>query len=198
MKTIRNLILTLIALASAALAAWFIFRPSDNAPVTVRPGVVTDVRQMVRLCAVDIYSEIPVIDTVNNKVIMAIQKQRGLVSFDLERLDIDTSGDTVRVILPREIVELYESADDRAFEVIDTKGLGLFTSDRLTNDEDNIVKRRIYSRSLERLYKEGVIADARREAQGQLAKMLNRHYRRPVAVRDTTPRGTRPAAIPRN
>ena len=44
---------------------------------------------MVRLCAVDIYSEVPVLDTIDNKVMFAVQKQKGSVLFDIENMQVD-------------------------------------------------------------------------------------------------------------
>lgn len=181
---------TLIVLALIGTGIWYLVHEYRKPPVvTVQPGVVRDVKTMARLCTVEIYSEIPVLDTVNGKVIMAIQKQQGSVSFDLEKLNIDDSGDTVRFILPPEIIELHESTDDDAFRVIDTKSLSLLGSDRFTNDEDNIVKRRLRARSIERLYTDGVIANARKEGRRQMAQLFSTFYRKPVLVTDTTPRG---------
>ncbi len=189
-KLLIYIVPTLIVLAVLGAAIWYVAREYRKPPViTVRPAVVKDVKTMARLCSVEIYSEVPVLDTVNGKVIMAVQKQRGSVSFDLEKLNVDASGDTVRFILPPEIVELYESTDDDAFKVIDTKSLSLLGSDRLTNEEDNIVKRRLRSRSIERLYKDGVIANARKEGRRQMAQLFSTFYRKPVLVTDTTPRG---------
>lgn len=188
---IKRYVTIILVVATIALAAFFIIRnlTAKKETITVRPAVVTDVKSMARLCTVEIYSEIPVKDTVGSKVILAVQKQRGSVSFDMDRLDVDASGDTVRAILSPEIVELYESTDDNAYDVIDTKSLSLLRSGKLTNAEDNIVKQRIRKRSIHRLYKEGVIANARKEARTNLASLLGKLYRKPVVVRDTMPKG---------
>ncbi|MDE7160644.1 MAG: hypothetical protein K2O24_07370 [Muribaculaceae bacterium] len=181
----------LLILGVAVTAGYrYLSKEFRKPPVTtVRPAVVKDVKTMARLCTVDIYSELPVLDTINGKVIMAVQKQRGSVSFDLEKLHVDSSGDTVRFCLPPEIVELYEATDDDAYEVIDTKSLSMFRSGTLTNAEDNTVKRRLHARSLERLYKDGVIANARKEGRQQMARLFSAFYRKPVLVTDSTPRG---------
>ena len=188
-----RLILTVVivaALVAGVIIVWRSITRTDSGPeVYVRPAVISDIRDMARLCTVEIYSELPVQDTIDNKVIVAVQKQHGTVSFDMEKLDIDTSGDTVRAILPPEIVELYESTDDNAYKVVDTKGLGLLSSDRLTNEQDNRFKERLRARSIERLYRDGVVANARKEARRQLAHLLSNAYRRTVVVRDTIPKG---------
>lgn len=190
-----RLILWGVIIAAITVGAVYLWRSitrTDSGPeVYVRPAVIKDVHEMARLCTVEIYSELPVQDTIDNKVIVAVQKQQGSVSFDMDRLDIDDSGDTIRVILPPEIVDLYESTDDNSYQIIDTKGLGLLTTDRLTNDQDNRFKQRLRSRSIDRLYRDGVVANARKEARRQLAQLLSQAYRRTVVVRDTMPRGRR-------
>ncbi len=182
--------LIIIALvAGAGVIVWQSVRPKREVTVTVAPAVVRDVREMARLCTVEIYSELPVQDTVDNKVIVAVQKLRGYISFDVDNLRVDDSSDTVRAVLPPEIIEIFESTDDDAFRVIDTKGLGLLSSDRLTNSQDNRFKNKLRLRAERRLYEEGVVANARKEARQQLAHLLSRAYQRPVVVRDSMPRG---------
>lgn len=156
----------------------------------VAEGKVTDLRQLAEICTVEIYSEVPVLDTVNQKVLFGIQKQRGSVSFDLERLRIDSDGDTVRVVLSPEIVELYESTDPHSWEVVDTKSLQLLGSGRLTAEEDNLVKSHIKAKSIRELYRNGTIRRARAEACMNLESLYSKIYRKPVSVTDPTPDGT--------
>lgn len=194
-----KLLLWLVIVAALTVGAVYVWRSitrTDSGPeVYVRPAVIRDVREMARLCTVEIYSELPVQDTIDNKVIVAVQKQHGTVSFDIDRLDIEDSADTIRTTLPPEIVELYETTDENAYTVIDTKGIGLLVTDRLTNDQDNRFKQRLKRRSIERLYRDGVIANARKEARRQLAQLLSNAYRRTVVVRDTIPRGKKVTLI---
>ncbi len=163
----------------------------------VAEGKVADLRQLAEICTVDIYSEVPVLDTVNQKVLFGIQKQRGSVSFDLEKLQVNADGDTVRVVLSPEIVELYESTDSNSWEVVDTKSLRLLGNGRLTAEEDNLVKSHIRAKSIRELYRNGTIRRARAEACTNLQSLYSRIYRRPVVVTDPTPGGTRAAAIHR-
>ena len=116
-----KLILTatvVIAVVAAALYLYFSLS-SPKKTIDVDKGKVSRIETMARLCTVDIYSEVPVLDTINDKVMFAIQKQKGSVSFDLEKLKVDADGDTVQITLPPEIVELYESMDKNSWEVID-------------------------------------------------------------------------------
>ncbi len=161
--------------------------PKREPKVEVSPGVVHDIASYARLISVDLYAEVPVLDTINNKVIFGIQKQSGSISFDIEGLRADTVGDTVRVTLPREIIELYESTEPHAWEVVDTKNistLGFIKSSRLTAEEENAVKRNIRARSIRRLEADGTIKRARAEAAANLRDLLEKVYRKPVVVED--------------
>ncbi|MDE7115870.1 MAG: hypothetical protein K2O56_05545 [Muribaculaceae bacterium] len=132
----------------AIVAGFIYFHLKSPAKTDIETGKArtNEIESMARLCAVDIYSEIPVLDTIDDKVIFGIQKQSGSISFDIDKLKVDTLGDTVRIILPPEIVELYESTEDNSWEVIDTKNigvLGVLRSDKLTDREENMVKAEI-------------------------------------------------------
>lgn len=155
----------------------------------VSKGKVSDVKQLAELCTVEIYSEVPVLDTVHDKVLFGIQKQRGSISFDLEKMEVDASGDTVRVVLPPEIVNLYESTDPNSWEVVDTKSLKPFQSGKFTAEEDNIVKSRIKEKSVRALYKNGTIKRAREEAAENLRVIYEKVFRKPVKVIDPIPNG---------
>lgn len=183
---IKNYIIAALLVIVAAGAAWFLLQPKESS-ITVDPGRANVAETMARLCTVDIYSEVPVLDTINDKVIFAVQKQTGSVSFDLEKMAVDTTGDTVRIILPPEIVELYEATEKDSWKVIDTKNIGrfgAFRSSRLSDAEENAVKARIKKNSLRMLYDKGVIRRAREEGSRSLREMLEMVYRRPVIVTD--------------
>lgn len=184
---IKNYIIAALLVIVAAGAAWFLLQPKESS-ITVDPGRANVAETMARLCTVDIYSEVPVLDTINDKVIFAVQKQTGSVSFDLEKMAVDTTGDTVRIILPPEIVELYEATEKDSWKVIDTKNIGkfgAFRSSRLSDAEENAVKARIKKNSLRMLYDKGVIRRAREEGSRSLREMMEMVYRRPVIVTDT-------------
>ena len=172
-----------------AVVCALMLRPEAKPKVEVSAGHIHNIETYVRLCSVDIYSEVPVLDTINNKVIFGIQKQSGSITFDIERLRADTVGDTVRVILPKEIVELYESTAPDSWQVVDTKNisvLGFMKSSRLTAEEENMVKNRIKDHTLRRLYKDGTIARARREGAENLKFLLEKVFRKPIEVTDST------------
>ncbi len=187
-------IITFVIIAAIAFLGWQLYRyfqrPEEIEVLPTKPG---DVKEMARLCSMDIYNEVSVLDTVNSKVIFAVQKQSGSISFDMENLQIDDTGDTVRIVLPREIVEVYESNEKNAWEVIDTKAIGpmaFLRSNKFTTAEENRVKSKIKAKSIRRLYSNGTIRQARKDAVRNLSQLMEGVYRKPVIVTDPTPNGT--------
>lgn len=189
----RNLILiAFVVIAIAAAALYFLFA-TPKKTIDVSKGHVSKIETMAQLCAVEIYSEVPVLDTINDKVMFAVQKQKGSVSFDLEKMKVDADGDTVTVTLPQEIVELYEATEDNSWEVIDTKAIGsmaMFRSDKFTDEEENMLKAHIKENSRRLLYRNGTIQRARAEGARILQSLMEKIYRKPVKVIDPTPKGT--------
>ena len=122
-KALKYIILLILA-AAIAFFGWQLYRylqhPEEIEVLPSKPG---DVKEMARLCSMEIYNEVSVLDTVNSKVIFAVQKQSGSISFDMENLQVDDSGDTIKIVLPREIVDIYESNEKTGWEVIDTKAI---------------------------------------------------------------------------
>lgn len=186
-------IIPVIILAILTFVGWQVYRyfqrPEEIEVFPSRPG---DVKEMVRLCSMEIYNEVPVQDTVNFKVMFAIQKQSGSITFDVENLMVDDSGDTVRIQLPREIVEIYESKEKNAWQVIDTKAIGpmaFLRNDKFSLEEENRVKAKLKSRSIARLYSNGTVRQARKDAVDNLTRLMEAAYRKTVNVSDPTPEG---------
>ncbi len=188
-------IIPLILAAAIAFCGWQLYRyfqrPEEIEVLPSKPG---DVKEMARLCSMEIYNEVSVLDTVNYKVIFAVQKQSGSITFDMENLKIDDSGDTIKIVLPREIVEVYEANEKNAWEVIDTKAIGpmaFLRSNKITAAEENRVKSKLKSKAIKRLYDNGTIRQARKDATENLTRLMESVYRKPVVVSDPTPNGTR-------
>lgn len=191
-KALKYLILLILAVAIAFLG-WQLYRyfqrPEEIEVLPTKPG---DVKEMARLCSMEIYNEVSVLDTVNSKVMFAVQKQTGSITFDMEHLNVDDSGDTVRIILPREIVEVYESDEKNAWEVIDTKAIGpmaIIRSNKFTAAEENRVKSKLKAKAIRRLYSNGTVKKARKDAVENLTRLMEGVYRKPVVVTDPTPNG---------
>lgn len=186
-------IIPLILAAAIAFLGWQLYRymqrPEEIEVLPSKPG---DVKEMARLCSMEIYNEMSVLDTVNSKVIFAVQKQSGSISFDMENLQVDDSSDTVKIILPREIVDIYESDEKNAWEVIDTKAIGpmaFLRSNKLSSAEENRVKSKLRSKAIRRLYSNGTVKQARKDAVENLTRMMEGVYRKPVIISDPTPNG---------
>ena len=184
----------LILTALLAFAGWLLYRnfqkPEEIEVLPTRPG---DVKEMARLCSMELYNEVSILDTVNSKVMFAVQKQTGSISFDMEHMQIDDTGDTIRVILPPEIVELNESSEKNAWQVIDTKAIGpmsILRSNKFSISEENRVKSKIKAKSIKRLYANGTVRQARKDAVKNLSRLMEGIYRRPVIVTDPTPEGS--------
>ncbi len=193
MTKVLKYIIPIVIISVIGFFGWQLYRyfhrPDEIEVFPSRPG---DVNEMVRLCTMEIYNEVPVLDTVNFKVIFAVQKQSGSISFDIEHLDIDESGDTIRIMLPREIVEVFESTEKNSWQVIDTKAIGpmaILRTNKFTLEEENRVKAKLKTKSIARLYSNGTIRQARKDAVDNLTRMLETAYRKPVIVTDPTPDG---------
>lgn len=190
---IKNIKILIAVIAGVVIiGVLYFYLHSPNKSIDVSQGKINKVETMAQLCAIDLYNEVPILDTINNKAICAIQKQKGSISFDLENMKIDETGDSVKIILSPEIVEIYESTDDNSWEVIDTKAVGLLSSlrsDRLTDDEENNVKTKIKEKSKMILYHNGTIERARAEGAKNLQMLMEKVFRKPVIVIDPTPKG---------
>ncbi len=193
MKKLYKFVIALSLLVIAAAAIYLVIKmPRPTERLEIAPARIADIKELAQLCAIEIYTEMPVLDTVNNKVMFAVQKQSGSISFDMENLHADDSGDTVRVTLPPEIVDLYESTAPNSWEVIDTKAIGpmaMLRSDKFTLQEENLVKSRVRQKSVKQLYTNGTVRKAREEGAAELKRFLEVAYRKPVIVSDPTPDG---------
>lgn len=186
-KGIIKAAIFVIAAFAIAVCVFFYLNSNKKEKITVDEGRINEVKTMVRLCTMEIYREVPVLDTINDKVIVAIQKQQGSISFDIENLDIIDTGDTVRLQLPKETVTMRESTEDNSWQVIDTKNIGFMgaiRNDRLSDREENRVKDKLRRNAVRALYEDGTVAHARAQATKNLETMLEKLYLKPAVVED--------------
>lgn len=185
--------LILAALAAAAIiAVWGYFKlGTDNVEKTeIQPAKPIDLRPIARLCTMEIYREATVLDTVNGKVLFGIQKQRGEISFDIEDLprrflelpDTLRRADTLHIKLPQARIELLEATEPDSWRVLDTKSLSLFKSAVMSASEENQAKRKAIKRAKQRLYDDGTVEWARKEAAATLERTLPVLTGHPVKV----------------
>lgn len=186
-------ILILLALLIAGGAAWWLLRPKGDSgeKIEIEPGRVADLRAIAELCATEFYREASVLDTVKNKVIFGIQKQRGSITFCLDSLPAEIAvtsvrdslpQDTLRLRLPKEKIEVLEATDKDSWRVIDTKSTTLFGSSVMTPDEENVAKRRAVEKTRRHLYADGTVKRSRDEAAATLSSLLSTISGRPVKV----------------
>lgn len=182
-----------ILVVGLTLMIIFISLHEHRVEITTREARIKDIKAVAQLSSIEIYNDVPIVDTINNKVMFAMQKQKGSIAFDLEKIIIDSDGDTVKIILSPEIVNLYESTEPKSWEVLDSKAIGwnrMFRSDEITDKEESILKGKIKDRAIKQLYSSGVIERARSEGALTLQGFMELIYRKPVRIIDPTPKGS--------
>lgn len=195
MKTIRNYIILIFIICACGAGLYFWLRsnlPASEEKITIEQGKIVDLRPIAELCAMEIYRETFISDTINHRVIYGLQKQQGRITFDIETLPArvkvslhqgdSLSNDTLRLHLPKEKVEIFESAEPDSWRVIDTKSLRLFESSKMTQAEENMAKRNAIERTRKALYHDGTVQRARHEAAVTLTRMASAMTGRPVIV----------------
>lgn len=189
-RLIIRTIICAVIVAAVAVAAWQLWPRDENSPRGMHAASVKEIRDMARLCSTEIYDEVPLRGSVGTKHMFARVLLQGSISFDIDSLQATVDADTVRVILPPEIVELRESTDPEAYVVVDTWNTKFFGSDNLTVAEENAIKRKMLDHRIRHIYARGYVRRARAEASRSLASMLRAVYGRPVIVYDPTRAGT--------
>lgn len=188
MKIIYSIIILLV-LGAAAVVDYMWYSAPEASRVTVHEAKITDVSPMLRLCSVEIYDDVPIKATIGSRHIFARVALNGSVSFDLDNIEMTQQGDTINVTLPREIVEIYESTDPGAYQVIDTWNDSFMGSSNFTADEENKIKGKIRDSYRRAIYTNGYVERARKEAVTNLTAMLHGLTGKTVIVTDPSPKG---------
>lgn len=199
MKTRNILRISVIAIAVAAFIAIVagtivLFRSCTKEPepadgISVNAVRVAEIKSMVRLCALEIYQEVPVKASIGRRHLVASQTIEGQITFDVEHLRIDSRGDTLFVFLPPEQITLRESTRPGAYKVIDTWSDAFLGNGHFTADEENAVKRRVLQQMKKEMYTKGYVREARRTAIASLAALLASAPETTVIVTDPSPDG---------
>lgn len=147
---------------------------SEPAPERVKmtEARITDLRPMAELCTVDFVEDVPIKARIGKKHIFARTTLKGSISFDMEGVTPEYSGDTIRVRLPKEKIEILESTAPDSYEVIDTWNESLFGSGRFSTAEENAVKAKVKDNYRKGLYRRGYVSRAQKEARENLKGML--------------------------
>lgn len=180
-------------LLAAGLGVWSYFRKPDPVDPHIFPARVKAIKQMVELCTLEINEEMCLKDSINGKWLIAKEKIRGSVRFDIDRIAISQRGDTLVVKLPPERVVILESDDADAYRVLDTWDGRNFFPRRLTAREENIIKGRWRKRIIDRMYDKGHVSHARRNAVATLSSLISQ-LKGNIVVIDTMPSGLLPSA----
>lgn len=188
LTAIRLLIVLIVVAGVAGLAIWLKSSPETDS-ARIEDARIKDVRSLAQLCAMEIYEEIPIKAHIGTRHLFARQRLRGSISFDIDKLVIDASGDTVREALPPETVEIYESTEPDSYKVIDTWNTRFLGSDKFTAAEENSIKAKAREQWIKRQYASGTVRRARAEATVNLRDMLSTIYQKPAIVFDPTPNG---------
>lgn len=192
MKTVRTIIIALAVIALGYII-WIVSRPGAEQHYKTDPAHVKAVKNMVELCTTEIREEIPIKDSINGKWIVARQVVNGKIRFDINKLRMESRGDTTVIYLPEERVDILEDASPEAYKVLDTwDGRSTFFPRTLTAAEENTLKTRWQSRIRKKIYARGYVVRARREAMATLTSLLKAMHGpdTPVIVIDPTPNGT--------
>lgn len=161
----------------------------QSGDITIDGAMVKEVESMVRLCSMDIYEETPVKATIGNRHLFGRITIKGSITFDLERIVLKMSGDTLRVQLPPEKVEILESTDKDSYIVIDTWNDRFMGSGSFTTAEENKIKEKVKQNAIKSIYRKGYVKRARAEAAENLTAMLSALTSKPVVVTDPIPEG---------
>ncbi len=188
MKTLYKFLSLIVIMAICATMAWLYLSPGKSR-LTVHDATVREVKDMVRLCTVEIYEEVPVRGHVGDRHLVAREVLVGSISFDLDGLRLDMTADTIHVTLPREIVEVRESTEPGAYVVIDNWNDRLFGRANITAEEENMMKKLTLDSFIRAVYSKGYVRRARAEAVSNLTSMLTSFTGRPVVVTDPSPEG---------
>lgn len=188
MKTLYKYLTLIVVLAVCGIIAYFYFAPSKSR-VTLHDATIKEVKDMARLCTVEIYEEVPVRGHVGQRHLVAREVLVGNISFDLEGLAMDSSSDTIRVTLPREIVEIRESTEPGSYTVIDNWNDSFMGNPNITTEEENKMKKLTLDSFVKAVYAKGYVKRARAEAVANLTSLLSSITGKPVVVTDPSPEG---------
>lgn len=135
---------------------------------------IKSIHQMVSLCTLEIDEEMVFKDSINGKWVVARERIRGSIRYDLEKLRIDRQGDTLFVRLPEETIEIREDEAPDSYEILDYwDGDHTLFNRAMTAREENLLKRRWSSQIEKRIRERGYLGKARIEAMNTLVPLFN-------------------------
>ena len=109
-STLIKIIFIIVAVATVGLLAYIFVSPEVDG-ASMHEATINNVRTMARLQSMEIYDEVPVKGSIGSRHLVGRLRVRGNVGFDIDKLNADLSADTVRLYLPAEVIDVYESTD---------------------------------------------------------------------------------------
>ncbi|MCM1076930.1 MAG: DUF4230 domain-containing protein [Bacteroides sp.] len=165
------LLLLIIVLAGAGVLIWRSGVGSTN--TSISETKLSEIKEMMKLCTMEIRDDVAIKDSINGKWIFAKNTVNGYIRFDLEELDYQLRNDSVFIILPPEEIEIYESDNDKAYEVIDTWNSSPFDLRKITAAEETAIKQRMAEQYKSSFYDKGYVRRARTSAVATLSRLLS-------------------------
>ncbi len=163
-------LLLIAGLLGAGLLIWRSGVGSTN--MTVSETRLTEIKDMVKLCSMEVRDDVAIKDSINGKWIFARNTINGYIRFNLENLDYQVKNDSITIILPPEEIEVYESTADNSYEVIDTWDARFPGFRKMTSAEESAIKRRMAERYKDSFYEKGYVRRARASAVETLSRLL--------------------------
>ncbi len=189
LTTLNRILLLAILAVAAGLAIW-LYKSPTAPEIKMEQARIADIKPLIRLCTMDLYEDVPMKGDVGPKHIVARVTLTGSISFDLENIEMDERNDSIFVVLPPEIVDIYESTDAESYRVIDTWNDNFFGSSTFTTAEENSLKSKLRERYRAKVYAKGYVRRARSEAKDNITRLLANISGKTVIVTDPTPNGT--------
>lgn len=184
MRWIKNILMVVVVLLAGGYLYWYLNRPVEREDFETEPSRLKEIREMADLCTLDFHEEIAIKDQADGKWIVAKMTVEGSVRYDLDSLRFEERGDTVMVTLPKERIEILESAEPGSYEVLDSWDQKRIAFGRkLTAAEENGIKQRARGHLEQTLRSRGYVKRARENASATLRPLLQHLYpSRPVKI----------------
>ena len=177
MRWLYRICIVLVLLLAGGYIYWYFTRPVEEQKFETRPAELKAIREMAQLATLDFHEEMTVKDQIDGKWLVARMTVEGSVKYDLDSIRFDQKGDTVVIILPKEKIDIYESTDKGAYEVLDTWDANRpILGRKLTAAEENAIKERARARLEQTIRNRGYVKRAQDNARVTLTPLLSRLY----------------------
>lgn len=177
MRWLYRICIVLVLLLAGGYIYWYFTRPVEEQKFETRPAELKAIREMAQLATLDFHEEMTVKDQIDGKWLVARMTVEGSVKYDLDSIRFDQKGDTVVIILPKEKIDIYESTDKGAYEVLDTWDANRpILGRKLTAAEENAIKEHARARLEQTIRNRGYVKRAQDNARVTLTPLLSRLY----------------------